>query len=179
MSKRRVLGIVILVTLAITALLVLTGCPQHIDSLYGLKVAGDGAGGAIAIYEDALGGNIFAQKISPDGKTLWGEKGVLLGSNPGSRSYIYFSLNIVTDGSGGAIVAWPDSSQNQYRPTSHVARLDAEGKMLWQRDFIYFNQLISDGSGGAIGKGIHEFRKFSHGDYDEEKEPETKSEERA
>ena len=26
--------------------------------------------------------------------------------------------------------------------------------------------------GGAIGKGIHEFRKFSRGDYDEGKEPE-------
>jgi sec-independent protein translocase protein TatA len=28
--------------------------------------------------------------------------------------------------------------------------------------------------GGAIGKGIHEFRKASRGDYDEEKEKEAK-----
>ncbi len=28
--------------------------------------------------------------------------------------------------------------------------------------------------GGAIGKGIREFRKASHGDYDEEEKPESK-----
>jgi hypothetical protein len=39
--------------------------------LFGLKLTGDGAGGAITLYEDKLGGNIYAQKISPDGKAAW------------------------------------------------------------------------------------------------------------
>jgi hypothetical protein len=125
----------------------LAGCPQHIDSLYGLKVAGNGTGGALAIYEYSLGGNIYAQKISPEGKTLWGEKGALLGSSH-SQSYSYFSLNIVSDDSGGAIAAWPDS--DQFKPTTQVVRIDPAGQILWQRGFIYFDKLISDGAGGAI-----------------------------
>ncbi len=32
--------------------------------------------------------------------------------------------------------------------------------------------------GGAIGRGIHEFRKASHGDLDDEKEAEAKPEEK-
>jgi len=33
-------------------LFLMTGCPQHNDSLYGAKITGDGDGGAIAVYED-------------------------------------------------------------------------------------------------------------------------------
>lgn len=143
---------VILITVAGIILLVpllLTGCPQHNDSLYGAKVAGDGNGGAIAVYEATNGGNIYVQKISSDGKTVWGENGVLLG-NSGCQTYSYFSFNIIYDGAGGAIVVWPDSSQNKLRPTSHLTRIGTEGNVLWQRDFSYFNQLVSDGSDGAI-----------------------------
>jgi hypothetical protein len=148
MSKKKILGISALVILIIPVSLVLTGCP-HIDSLYGLKVAGDGAGGAIAMYEDKLGGSIYVQKISPTGETMWGEKGVSLGSS-NSKSYGFVNFNIISDGAGGAIVAWPDPSQDQFRPSSHLARIDAGGKLLWQRDFIFFNRMISGGSGGAI-----------------------------
>jgi hypothetical protein len=149
MNKKKMLGVVAFIILIIPALLMLTGCPLHTDSLYGLKVTGDGTGGSIALYEDKLGGAIYTQRIDSEGKTLWGEQGVLLGSSA-SESYSFFNFNIVSDGSGGAIVAWPDSSQNQFRPTSHLARIDTEGKVLWQRDFISFSYLISDGSGGAI-----------------------------
>jgi hypothetical protein len=149
MNNNKIIGILAFITLIIAAMLLLTGCPFHIDSLYGLKVAGDGNGGAFAIYEDKLGGDIYAQKISPDGEKVWGQKGVLLGGS-NSRSYSYFDLNIISDSSGGAIVSWPDSSQDQFRPTSHVARLDSQGSLVWQRDFVYFSQLISDGEGGVI-----------------------------
>ncbi len=147
MSKKKILSIVAFVALIVPSLLLLTGCPQHIDSLYGLKVTGDGTGGAIALYEDKLGGNIHTQKISSDGKPVWGENGVLLGASD-SKAYSFFNLNVVSDSSGGAIVVWPDLSQ--FRSTSHLARIDAEGKILWQRGFVSFNRLISDGSGGAI-----------------------------
>jgi hypothetical protein len=148
MRKMKFLNIIVILVLAVP-LFLMTGCPQHTDSLYGVRVAGDGNGGAIAVYEATNGGNIYAQKISADGKNVWGENGVLLG-NSGSQTYSYFSFNIIHDGAGGAIVAWPDSSQNKLQPTSHVTRISAEGNVLWQRDFSYFNQLVSDGSGGAI-----------------------------
>jgi hypothetical protein len=149
MPKKKIWVTASFIVLIIPALLVMTGCPQHIDSLYGLKVVSGGGGAAIAVYEDKLGGNIYAQKVGPEGKKMWGVKGVLLG--PGnSKAYSFFNFNIVSDGSGGAIIAWPDSTQDQFRPTSHLARIEAEGKLAWQRDFIYFNQIISDGSGGTI-----------------------------
>ena len=149
MNRKRTLLIAAFIVLSVPVLLTLCGCPLHIDSLYGLKVAADGSGGAIVIYEDSLGGNIYSQKISPEGNLLWGEKGVLLGSS-NSKTYSFFNFNIVSDNSGGAIVVWPDSSQNQFRPTSHLARINSEGKILWQNGFISFNQLVSDGSGGAL-----------------------------
>jgi hypothetical protein len=148
MSKKKILGLSALVILVIPFLLLLTGCP-HVDSLYGLKVTGNGDGDAIAMYEDKLGGSIYLQKISPTGETMWGEKGMSLGSS-NSKSYDFINLNIISDGAGGAIVAWPDSSQDQFHPSTHLARIDAAGKLFWQRDFIYFNRMISDGSGGAI-----------------------------
>ncbi len=112
-------------------------------------MTGDGAGSAIALYEDKLGGSVYAQKISPDGKLLWGEKDLLLDAGD-SKAYSFTNLNIASDNSGGAIVAWPDLSEEQFRPASHLARIDSEGNLVWQRDFIYFNQLVSDGSSGAI-----------------------------
>ena len=99
---------IIVILFLVVPLFLMTGCPQHNDSLYGVRVTGDGNGGAIAVYEATNGGNIYAQKISADGKTVWGENGVLLG-NSGSQTYSYFSFNIIYDGAGGAIVAWPDS----------------------------------------------------------------------
>ncbi len=148
MSKKKKLIIVALIALVVLSLLLFTGCPQHIDSLYGLKVTGDGDGGAIAVYEDKLGGNIYVQKISAEGKKLWGEKGTLLGTG-NSKSYSFNYTHIVSDGSGGAFVAWPGPSDS-FRPSSHLARIDSEGKMLWQHGFISFSQLAGDGSGGAI-----------------------------
>lgn len=148
MDKKTVLYIAAFIVLIIPVLLMLTGCP-HIDSLYGLKVTGDGNGGAIAIYGETSSKNIYAQKISPDGELMWGENGVLLDSNE-SKAYSFTSINVISDGAGGFIVAWPDLSQDQFRPTSHLAKIDTNGKLLWQRDFTYFDQMISDGAGGAI-----------------------------
>lgn len=147
MRKKKITGIAAFILVVIT-LLVFTGCPLHMDALYGPKLVGDGNGNTIAIYEDKLGGNIYAQKISAEGKAGWGEKGVLLGAS--SREvYSFFHFDIVGDGAGGAIVAWPESNE-QMRPVKHLARIDAGGKILWQHDLVSFNQLIGDGSGGCL-----------------------------
>ena len=149
MPKKKTTIIAVFLISVFLVCLTMTGCPQHNSLLYGSKVTGDGNGYAIAVYEATSGGNIYVQKISADGKTAWGENGVLLG-NSGSQAYSYFSFNIIYDGAGGAIVVWPDSLQNKFQPTSHLTRIGAEGNILWQRDFSYFNELLSDGSGGAI-----------------------------
>ena len=136
-------GIILLVPLF------LTGCPKHSDVLYGAKVTGDGSGGAFAVYEDTNSGNTYVQKISAEGKSLWGEQGVLLGSN-GSQTHGLSSFDIIYDDTGGAIAVWPGSSRDNFQAASHLTRIGTEGNVLWQRDFSYIDQLLSDGSGGAI-----------------------------
>jgi hypothetical protein len=83
---------------------------------------------------------------------MWGEKGVLLGSSH-SRFNNFQFIYVISDGSGGAIIAWPEiTSSQEPRTTSiyHVAKLDSGGHLLWQKDFERVDQLINDGAGGAI-----------------------------
>jgi limonene-1,2-epoxide hydrolase len=149
MMRKRTITVILAIFILVMPVLLMTACPLHNNSFYGARVTGDGSGGAVAIYEDISGGNIYVQKISADGKTVWGERGVLLG-NTGSQVYSYFSSDIVYDGAGGAIVVRPDSSQNKLQFTYHVSRINADGKVTWQRDFGYFKKMVSDGSGGVI-----------------------------
>ena len=138
------------IIILITFLLLLAGCPEHRNSLYGVKVVGDGAGGAIVVYEEKLGGLLYAQKISPAGKALWGEKSVL-GTNPDSKSYAFRNIQIVADNSGGALITWWTALIIGERiPVYQVLKLDSDGNRLWQRDVGLVYQLLSDGAGGVI-----------------------------
>jgi hypothetical protein len=147
--RKKILSILMIGVFLLVLLFLMTGCPQHNDSLYGAKVTGDGDGGAIAVYEDVSGGNIYAQKISAEGKTVWGEKGVLLG-NTGSQSYTFSNTQVINGAAGGAIVSWYSYAPKALSPEYHVTKLDTDGKTRWQQDFSRVDQLISDGNGGAI-----------------------------
>ena len=152
MKILKILVRVSFIIIFISFLLLLTGCPQHIDSLYGVKVAGDGTGGAIAVYEEKLGGLIYAQKISPAGEVLWGENSVL-GTSPDSNSYVFQNIQIVADNSGGAIIAWWVALIiGERTPVYQVFKLDSDGKRLWQKDVGPVDQLLGDGAGGVILK---------------------------
>ena len=148
------LSVIITISLLPLGLLSGTSCTflSHSDSTYTPKVINDGTGGAIAVYEEVKSSNerdFYAQRISPDGKTLWSGKGTLIGSNQ-SASYSFPVFDIAGDGTGGAIIGWPDLSPNQSQSTKHVTKIDSNGNILWRSDFAYFDQLISDGAGGAI-----------------------------
>jgi len=119
-------------------------------------VTGDNSGDTIAVYQiwqvsDSYG-QFYVQKISPEGDFLWGEKGVFIGS--GCRVHGGFDSYVVTDGSGGAIVTWlecllqPEGEPSHFQ--THVARIDSQGNVKWQRDMPGIDQAIPDGSGGAI-----------------------------
>lgn len=72
---------------------------------------------------------------------------------PGQQS----SLQIITDGAGGAIITWEDARESHF--DIYAQRIDAHGNVLWTKDGIPIcvaaeNQnrpkVISDGAGGAI-----------------------------
>jgi len=139
----------------IGALIFSAGCSCLVSppQPYGPRVTGDGTGGAIAVYEGIKGGNqhdFYAQKISPGGDILWGDKGVLIGG--GHKEYdSYHELHIVSDGYGGALVSWLASTSSEQRTyATYVVRVDAEGDILWEKEVRAVGHMISDGAGGAI-----------------------------
>ncbi len=117
----------------------------------------DGAGGVIVVWEDYRTGvnatDLYAQRISASGSAMWPANGVLLASQPN----VQWRPMIVSDGQGGAIVAWED-----YRSgfgDVFVQRISSSGSVLWQTDGVpvatvsgtrYGPVIAVDGSGGAI-----------------------------
>jgi hypothetical protein len=121
-------------------------------------MVGDGSGGAIIVQQDLTETEtkfrVLVQKVRPDGTTPWGQRGILLHS-PGRSTE---PTEVVSDGLGGAILAWQTNAGEDI----HVQRVDAAGSILWQQDgkplglsknggrFPHRAQATADGEGGAI-----------------------------
>jgi hypothetical protein len=71
-----------------------------------VKIISDGAGGAIAVWEDSLAGywDIYAQRISANGVVMWTATGVPVCTEIMNQK----NARLVTDGSGGAYIVWQD-----------------------------------------------------------------------
>jgi len=121
------------------------------------QICSDGMSGAIITWGDARKGinesDIYAQKISHDGTVQWTTDGVEV------SNYIYYQglPVIVSDGDGGAIIAWQDARAGNN--DIYAQRINAEGEYLWTEHGIPVcsaaqNQqsaaIVSDGEGGAI-----------------------------
>lgn len=123
-------------------------------------IAPDGAGGAICTWSEWLkeGGppNIYVQHVDASGALLWGIDGKLLSGAPNGRG----AAGIVSDGAGGAIVAWVDSRAGKGVYEVYAQRLSASGQPMWTLDGlaitsqtggpVSFVDVDSDGEGGVI-----------------------------
>ncbi len=122
----------------------------------------DDAGGVIVIWPDAREGwyHIYAQRFDSAGNKLWAPDGVRISTPMGSDIWQYHS-KAVTDGAGGAIIAWHAVSyMDDYWGDLHVRRIDASGDTLWPGNqtnvgsFVggmnYYPAITADGAGGAI-----------------------------
>jgi len=147
----------VVVWVLVTVILLSASClQQHPKFIPSAAITGDNSGGAIAFYQiqrmsdTQFHFEFYAQKISPEGDFLWGERGISIASGD-AAFYWTCDLYAVSDGSGGAFVMWrepllggPPYSQ------PHVAKIDSEGNVEWQRDIPGVDQAIPDGSGGVI-----------------------------
>ena len=120
----------------------------------------DDAGGAIIAWWDIStpDWNVFAQRMGATGEQVWEDGGVPVCTAPGNQGGPF----VVADGSGGAFVVWSDyrNDPNIFSSADlYAQRIDANGKVLWEKDGINFcnepsNQQqpegISDGKGGLI-----------------------------
>jgi hypothetical protein len=131
-------------------------------------IISDGAGGAIVTWDDGRGNeNIYAQRVNASGAVQWTADGVALCAATGNQEY----PAIVSDGAGGAIVAWMDS---RVMGTWDIygQRVDGSGAVQWMVNGAAIctaagNQgsaaIASDGAGGAIVTW-NDLRSGSRGD---------------
>jgi len=154
-------------------------CAQRIDSTGALWMRGDaplctaprdqdapamtldGAGGAIIAWHDRRDScdNVYAQRIAGAGDVLWTSNGVPIRTNPPSGITPWTIPQLVSDGAGGAIVAWQWGSGTCTEYDIFAQRIDHEGSLLWPDTGVavccapegqYYPQMISNGEGGAI-----------------------------
>lgn len=121
----------------------------------------DGQGGAIIAWYDLrfgpTGFDIYAQHILDPGVVdpAWPVNGLAICMNVSDQ----FNPTIVSDGSGGAIVAWDDNRDASFHPFAQHVLVSGRVDPAWPVDgvaisngalFEEFPRLASDGAGGAI-----------------------------
>ena len=123
----------------------------------------DGSGGAIIAWQNNKG--IYVQHIDLLGNVLW-QKGGLLVTNTKEIADPFIltqtDFTLVTDGAGGAIIAWAGGSSAQAKINStayfspltiYVQRITADGKIMWNQTPVSTGdkwEMIPDGEGGVI-----------------------------
>ncbi len=87
----------------------------------------DGVGGSVIAWQDYRSGayDIYAQRVDAWGNPLWSAGGVAVCGAAGQQ----MNAAIVSDGAGGAIIAWQDSRSGNY--DIYAQHIDASGDPLW------------------------------------------------
>jgi hypothetical protein len=121
------------------------------------RIAVDGSGGAIVVWQDPRGGSnndIYAQRVDASGGVQWTTDGIAISTADYSQSF----PEIIPDGSGGAIVAWEDHRAGGIGDI-YAQRVDAGGGVQWTTDGVAVctavndqesPQIASDGAGGGV-----------------------------
>ena len=117
-------------------------------------IASDGAGGAIMSWQDARNGSnydVYAQRVNASGSPQWTTDGVALGAGANDQ----INPQVISDGVGGAIVAWED--YRNFPADLYAQRLTSFGVGLWAANGVdvcngdvHNLSIASDGAGGAL-----------------------------
>ena len=122
------------------------------------QITSDGSGGAIVTWQDQRysgtnGADIYARRVDGNGNALWYTDGVTICEASNAQEY----PQIISDGSGGAIVTWTDLRDDG--GDIYAQRVYSDGTVAWASDGVSLRiangiqndpQIVSDGSGGAI-----------------------------
>ncbi len=120
------------------------------------RMISDGFGGAIAVWQDYRAGNydVYVRMFNEDGDTLWATNGVAVCATADAQ----MNPDIVSDGSGGAIVTWDDNRAAFYNDV-YAQRVNSSGFLQWTADGVAlttaadnqrYHRAVSDGSNGVI-----------------------------
>jgi hypothetical protein len=95
------------------------------------QLVDDGVGGVIVVWYDRRNGkdeNIFAQRVSSDGKLLWSGDGVPVCEAPGDQN----SIRAIGDGSEGVVLCWVDARNlTETGFDLYMQRISHDGEALW------------------------------------------------
>ncbi|MAT40371.1 MAG: hypothetical protein CL946_12285, partial [Ectothiorhodospiraceae bacterium] len=117
------------------------------------QLSPDGTGGSIYVWLDRRNSNlyqIYAQRFDSLGHAVWTSQGIPVCQRDGTQRQV----EVISDGSGGAIVTW-----QSFRDGIYAQRITAEGVALWETDGTLisptlaqnpFPKAVPDGQGGAI-----------------------------
>ena len=121
------------------------------------QIISDDNGGAIITWAESPHysgrGSILAQRISSTGTMLWKLNGVIV-SSAYYNSYSASSPRIVSDGNGGAIIAYAVPLNAGY--AIYIQKINSNGVNQWGSNGVKINgnnydlKIVSDGDGGAI-----------------------------
>ena len=122
-------------------------------------ITSDGVGGAFILWGDRESGagvaGLYAQRINSEGQVLWATDGIPICTSP-FQDPIQIHPVIVSDGEGGAIVAWDDTRNANTRV--YAQRVKSDGSLQWQDNGVQISQLSGEDRVQAITKvGINEF----------------------
>jgi hypothetical protein len=123
------------------------------------QIVSDGRDGCVIIWFDARSGmsliNVYGQRVSAQGDTLWASSGVQLTNVP---SYTWISYLVACgDEDGGAFFAWEDPRDGNF--DVYVQHVDSTGTPIWTDNGVrlsmtsdddYVMDIVSDGIGGCI-----------------------------
>lgn len=126
----------------------------------GVRLLGDGGGGAIVAWEDGrnIDFDLYAQRIDAWGNPLWSVDGTAICTEEGWQGW----ASLLSDGRGGAILTWADARgfDHQYNGVDvYAQRVDPSGNTFWADGGIVVcggarakdgARLAGDGSGGTI-----------------------------
>jgi hypothetical protein len=119
-------------------------------------LASDGAGGAIIAWHDIRSGinyDIYAQRLDALGAVKWTTDGIAICTATNAQDF----PTVISDGSGGAIIAWYDRRTGGY--DIYAQRVDGSGAVQWTADGVALcdttgNQdgqtIAEDGAGGGV-----------------------------
>jgi C1A family cysteine protease len=121
------------------------------------QVVSDQFSGAIVVWEDYRerrgDSDLYAQRISPMGQLAWAASGVPICTATGAQRL----AQVMSDGEGGAFVAWTDSRANG--SAIYAQRIGPDGRLAWKADGVgvctgagsrSLQRMVPDGTGGAI-----------------------------
>ncbi|GAH41068.1 unnamed protein product, partial [marine sediment metagenome] len=121
-------------------------------------ISGDNGGAIIAWEDNRTSGiddylDIYAQKINSTGDAQWDDQGKPVCT----ADFDQWTSSMVSDGSGGAIIAWGDD-RHVSREDAYIQKINSFGDAQWtpnglaistKTDDQYHPEVCSDGAGGA------------------------------